>query len=244
MYKVFIEDMYKVFYRSCLDEIGYGTVIYVYFSVILCLVLGFVRRAAYIFTHFRQFQRLDIWNRNQLLRICEYHVFLSVSEDPDNTYLDHIKLVKDICEKMKVRLFYCSEDGLVSGERVPQYRNLMTRSRTVIILLSQEYVRDDRCYHEQVRTTLSSLVKEDLVSTEDILVIKAGELTADIPDILRTFQQFCWTDVLISEEDKQEQLRTWLKYQLLDSDPVAILLKEMITCINVICFLEFSMVYK
>jgi len=239
LYKLFIEDMYKLFYRSYLEEIRYGTWLFVWYSVVFCLVVGFVKRASYILTHLRQFQRLDIWNRNQLLRNYKYHVFLSVSEDPDNTYRDHIKLVTDICQQMKVNVFYCSEDNLGVGERVPQYRNLMTNSRTVIILLSQEYVRDERCYHEQVRVTLSSLVKDDLISTEGVLVIKAGELTTDIPDILRMFRQLSWTDLLTTKEEKQEQLSAWFKNRLLHNDMVLIALKGIVEFINVICFFEF-----
>jgi len=209
------------------------------YSVMFCLIVGFVKRASYILTHLRQFRKLDLWNLNKLLRKYEYDIFLSVSEDPDNTYRDNIKLVTDTCEKMKVMVFYCSEDGLVSGERVPQYRNIMSRSRIVIIMLCQEYVRDERCYHEQVRITLSSLAKEDILSTEDVIVIKAGQLKKGIPDILRTFRQYCWTDELTSKKDNQEQLRAWLKYRLLNNGAALIWLKAIMKFIDVICFLEF-----
>jgi len=241
MYKLFIEDMYELFYRSYLEEIRYGTWLFVWYSLVFCQVIGFVRRSSYILTHLRQFQRLDIWNRNQLQRNYKYHVFLCASEDPDQTYNDHKKLVKDIlvCEQMKDKVFYCSEDNLDGGDRLPQYRDFMTRSRTVIILLSQEYVRDERCYHEQVRVTLSSLVKDDLISTEDVLVIKVGELTTDIPDILRMFRQLSWTNMLTTKEEKQEQLSSWFKDRLLHNDNVLVWLKVIVEFINVICFFEF-----
>ncbi|XP_052774326.1 uncharacterized protein LOC128212955 [Mya arenaria] len=236
LFKVFIADKYRLYKYIVKGEIVTGTSFFIVYASIQFILTAISKRIIYVIFHFHRLLKIKLAKSNSKCWNRVYDVYLLYSDSSDNDMAIVRETLMAAFDQGQLKYFDCSDDNLEGGNRTRQYREKMKLSKSVLILLSQDLMDDERCLSEQVDQVLCSLIQEGIVSVSDVIVLTVGHLEQLLTPTLKLFGRIKWNN--ITEESRLTELKDKLMTVIMPRSSIFMKLDRILRVIEVYCFTE------